>query len=295
MKKYFLSFLFLSLFFIGNVSAAQLLNPEKINTDIVITGDGKVSIKNAKIMQFVGNTIYIRLMWEETFIRMTLKTGPNTKMTKKYGEVTSVSDMKIGDRLNIDGTLEPGPDSLTVVTSSIKNLSDERGQYKLSGTITGNASGVKGFIMKTDDGKTITLSLENNSKIIKGNRNITFYDIKVGDKIENAEGTFNFGTNIFSVSNMKVYVNLSQFSYRNFQGILKKISGTSLPVVLTITIDGKDYTVKLSEGSLVWNSKKQNTQFSRFVAGDEVRLWGAIPEGDDLYYINAEIIRNISL
>ncbi|MEI6296434.1 MAG: hypothetical protein WCO84_02180 [bacterium] len=293
MKKIFNLMLALIVFLPFGVSA-QLMNPEGISSEVNINKDGHVSVQNAKIMQFSGGTIYARLFWNEAFIRMTIKTDKKTTVTKKFGESMSISEMKISDRINIEGDLDNGSDGLVMNAISVKDLSDERGQNKISGLIIGEATSTTGYVLKTPDNKIVTLLVDGSTAIDKGTRRVGMFEVKVGNTVESAEGVFNFGTNTLQVSHMKVFIDMTQFLPRNFQGTIKSISGTSLPTTMTVGIDFRDYVVKIARDSWVWNNKKANTQISRFVVGDTVRIFGSVPESD-LNVINAGIIRNLNL
>ncbi|HBM46047.1 MAG: hypothetical protein UT05_C0020G0003 [Parcubacteria group bacterium GW2011_GWF2_38_76] len=276
-------------------SFAQLMNPEKINSEIKIDSGGNISSQNIKIIQFAGNTIYGRLFWEESSIKITIKTEKASSVTKKYGEPITVAEMKVGDRLNVEGFLENGTDTLTIIAKTIKNLSNEKQSGKFSGTIIGSAPNNSGLLLKTDSGETITLG--NNSSIVveKGTRRLGYYDIKIGDRVLEVEGVLNRANNAMDTKKVKIYIDLSVFNPRNYQGKLKSLSGTELPTTATITVEGKDYTVKLGANTVVMNNKRYNTRLSRFVVGDTVRFYGAIPEGDDMTYVIGEVIRNVDL
>jgi hypothetical protein len=292
MKKTIILVLFLGLF-LPNLSFAQPLNPEKINSDIKIDSLGNVVVQNAKITLIAGDTIYARLFWGESSIRMTIKTGKANSITKKYGELLKVSDMKVGDRINIEGYLEDGADSLTLYAKSVKNLSNEQEAGKFSGTIIGPTTG--GYNLKTDEGETIKLSMNSSVVVEKGNRTLGFYDIKTGDRVLNVEGVFNHADKTLETNRIKIYIDLSVFKARNYQGTLKSLAGVDLPTTATVTVDGQDYTVKLMAKAAVLNNKRAPTRLSRFVIGDNVRFYGAIPEGDELRYVIGEVIRNIDL
>lgn len=290
-----LYFALILVFLLPLQSSAQLLNPEKINSEIKIDTSGNISAQNIKIVQFAGNTIYGRLFWEESSIKITIKTEKASSVTKKYGEPLTVSEMKVGDRINVDGYLENGADSLTLFAKTVKNLSDEKESGKFSGTIMGPATTGSGFLLKTNTGETITLSMNSSVVVEKGTRKLGYYDIKVGNTVLEAEGVFNHANKTLDTKMVKIYIDLGVFNPKNYQGILKSLSGTELPTTATVTVGDKDYTVKLPSNILVLNNKRATTRLSRFVIGDTVRFYGAIPEGDEMYFVIGEIIRNLNL
>ncbi len=278
----------------GIAFSAQLLNPEKINSEVIIKPDGKVSIQNAKIMQFAGSTIYVRLHWEESFIRMTVKTNTKTSLTRKFGENISVSDIKIGDRINVEGNLEPGPDSLTVNASSVVNLSDEREQNKFSGKIYERIGTPGGFLMMTNDGQIITIIFDEKIEILKGTGVVGYRDVSVGDIVQYSSGVFDHSKKTLYAKMARIFLDMNQFKSRNFQGTLRSISGTTLPTIITVNVDSKDYTIKLGAECSVMNTMRKPLSLSRFVIGDTVRFYGAIREREP-EIIDAIVVRNISL
>ena len=85
------------------------------------------------------------------------------------------------------------------------------------------------------------------------------------------------------------------FKPKNFKGILKTAPDKTLPTTMVVTIALKDYTIKLSENTWVINNKRKTIALSRFVVGDDIVLYGAIQESDDLIIDNVEIVRNASI
>ena len=72
------------------------------------------------------------------------------------------------------------------------------------------------------------------------------------------------------------------------------VGGSSTPTVLTATNQGITYTLVTTRATTFLTKKKVTVSPSRFVAGDAIRIWGALRESDDPT-IDTEVIRNMNL
>ena len=129
--------------------------------------------------------------------------------------------------------------------------------------------------------------------ITKGARTIVPAELAVGDKVLSASGTFDYSTKTFSASAMEIYQTKSIFVAQNFQGTLKSLSGTALPVSAVITVGTKDYTVYFAAGASIMNKNKAATSLQRFTVGDTVRFYGSI-RPTNLSEIDATALRNLN-
>ncbi len=299
-KIYLILGLLFILGFAGSALAQSLFSDSDFNintpkSEIYINKDGKISIVGAKIIQFAGSTIYARVIWGNAFIRIMLKTNQNTAITRRYGESIKVSNLASGDYLSVEGSLESNSDSLSIVASTIKDLSDLTQQNNFSGTITSIDSSYNSFYMSSNTLGSIKVVLSPSTSITLGSRIVDAYHLKVGNKIISATGIYDYGTNTLKTDKMTVYLDMSIFKARNYSGTLKSMSSKTLPSTLIVTIGSKDYTVKLSANTWVINNKRKTIYLSRFLEGDSVVFYGALQETDEPIIDNVEIIRNASL
>src|SRR3989344_5166198 len=79
-----------------------------------VSRDGSFSARNLVLMQKSGTNLFMRAIWGQTFVRVTVLVDGATSLTKKYGEKITASDIQVGDFLNVDGTLSTSADSLIV-------------------------------------------------------------------------------------------------------------------------------------------------------------------------------------
>ena len=63
---------------------------------------------------------------------------------------------------------------------------------------------------------------------------------------------------------------------------------------ITVTLGGKDYDIKLDNKTVLLNVKRNTLSLKRFVAGDDIKLYGATSESAPMT-ITAEVVRNLSL
>jgi hypothetical protein len=264
------------------------------NSTVYVYSNGDVSLRNAEIVQIIGPTIVVKTVWDDAYIRWIVRTDSGGDIRRMFGGVSGVSEMKLGHILNIEGKLLSGADSLNIIARNIVNTNIENEENQVfSGIVSEIYPGNSGVELQTQN-KTVALKISNNLSIPKGKRFITVSDLRKGDKIVSAKGTYHPPTNTLFVESMEVYEDTSIFKPRNFQGKLKSLNATSSPTVAVIVVGEKEYNVYLSPKTEVFNSKRKPTTLARFVLGDTVRFYGSIRE-TDLLTIDAEIIRNLDL
>ncbi len=259
-----------------------------------VTKDGQVSVEGAKIIQFAGSTIYASTKWNDITVRWTIKTNPNTTFFRRFGEKTSIEELSLGDYLTVEGRMDGGSESIIVTASKVRDVTIQKERNIFSGTIIDHATSTQGLILKTTYGNQIILRFSGATTIYKGTRTINWSEIQIGDKITNASGTFDRVSKQLETNSATVYLEMTQFSKRNFQGTLKSFTGTTLPVTATVTVDGKDYNVEFSTDTIILNKIREPLPLARFITGDTVRFYGAIQENNPSV-IKASILRNLSL
>ena len=265
-------------------------------SEVHITQDGTFTAKNVTVMQKSesGSTFFSRVMWGDIFLRITVLTAPNgtaAKITKNNGGAATHADVKVGDLLNIEGTLAPGADSLVINALEVRDLSLNVESKSISGTIKTLNVPLNNFTLTDKKLGAITVVAPYN--IQKGARTITAGELAVGDKILSASGSYDYATKTFTASTMEVYQDKSVFKAQNFQGTLKSLSGAALPTTAVIAVGKNDYTVYLPASATVMSKNKAATTLQRYTAGDTVRFYGAIRQ-INLQEIDADLIRNLA-
>src|SRR3989344_1242913 len=265
-------------------------------SEIHITQDGKFTAKNVMVMQKSenGTVFFSRVTWGDIFLRITVLATPNgtaAKITKNNGCAATYADVKVGDLLNVEGTLSPGADTLLINATGIRDLSLNVESKNISGT--DKTLNVPLNTLTLTDKKLGAITVVAPYNIQKGARVISVGELAVGDKVLSASGAFDYSTKIFTASDMEVYQDKSLFKAQNFQGTLKSLSGTALPASAVITVGKTDYTVYLAASAKVMSKNKAATKLQRYTVGDTVRFYGAIRQ-TNLQEIDAGIIRNLN-
>lgn len=278
-------------------SIAPTLVWAEARSEITIDSGGKMSIKNLKVTMVPepgkSKFFYSRAIWDNVFIRITVLTNSSTDISKKYGEKATVFDIKEGDILNVEGVLPNSSDTLNVQASKIVDLSLEKEGREISGKITAMATSSPGFTIKSARGNVAGVHISDGTAIIKGARNISWLELAPDDTILSVKGTFDYTNSTIDATSIVVYQDNKIFTPRIFQGTLTSISGTALPITAVVQTEGKQYTLYLPATAEVINKARGKASLTRFVAGDAIRLYGAIRK-TNLNEIDAEVLRNLN-
>jgi hypothetical protein len=283
------------LFFLGTAQA-HAAAPANQSSEIRITQDGTFSAKNVVVMQKSesGSVFFSRVVWGEIFLRITVVAAPGgtqAHITKNNGGAAAYADIKVGDLLEVEGTLSPGADTLLINATKIRDLSLNVEGKTIRGTIKTITSTSNTFTLNDKNLGAITVVAPQD--IQKGARTISLSELAVGDNVLSASGSYDYTSKTFTALSMEVYQSKSVFVSKNFQGILKSISGTALPVTAVVTVDTQDYTVYFSAAATVMSKSKAATSLGRYTVGDTVRFWGSI-RPTNLQEIDASLIRNLT-
>lgn len=261
-------------------------------SELHIGTDGVFSAKNLVVTQKAGTNLFARATWGQAFVRTTLLLNASTTITKKHGESAVVADIREGDRIDVDGALSSGAEGLIITVRTLRDHALLRDGKTLSGTIK-SISGSDTFVLTNKTFGTTTIFVPSSVSIVQGARTITTFDLRAGQKILTASGSYDYATNTLTVNVLEVYQDPSLFKGKNFEGTLERIDGTTLPAVLVVKINGSSYTVYLSGSTSVLSKSKAPTKLSRFVVGDTVRLFGTIRK-TNLSEIDAEVVRDVN-
>ncbi len=288
MKK-FLFLAALSLILIGS-SAVYAAGPK---SELSIDTEGRVTIKNARIIQVAGKSFFARAEWNDIFLRVLIRTDDKTKISKRFKGSALYADIQEGHYLNVEGRLNTSSDTFDIVASSIQDLSLESDTGKFSGTISAINIPANTFTLATKEEGKITVSLAG-ATITKGSLMLKPDLLRVGDKVLAAVGSYTFPTKTLAAAGITIFQDPAQFISKTYVGKLISVQGTSLPTTLSVAIDGRDYVVQLSTTTEILNTAKKHVLLSRFLTGDPIRIYGKKVESLS-NIIEAEVVRNINI
>ncbi|MDO8561423.1 MAG: hypothetical protein Q7S05_01200 [bacterium] len=279
------------LFLTLGAGAAYAASP----SDIHITPDGKFSATNVVVFQKAGTSnFFSRVTWGDAYVRVTVLAQKDTVITRAHGEPMTSNDIREKDVLDVEGRLSSGEGALVIKATKIRDTSLQIESKRISGTVASVNTGNSSLILSNNIfGATTTVILLPSAIIQKGVRTIALGEVFPGDTVLSASGAYDYTKNAFSTSLIEIYQDKKMFTPRNFEGKLKSISATALPATLVATIGNADYTVYIAEGSSVLNSSRKPASLSRFVAGDVIRLYGAIRQAN-FGEIDASIVRDLN-
>lgn len=303
MRKILLTGLFLLSFPLIGFAAPSDYTPQSVgagNPELHIQADGVITLKSGRVDQIAGSTFYLGLKWGSLPMRFTMKTGSLTAVTKRYGGSTTVSQIKVGDYLDIEGEFFVGSDFFGMDAIRVKDWSLQEESGTFSGVIT-EVNSDERFVLRTLQNQTISVRLSTSSavSIKKGAVTIPFGRLRKGDAIPLVSGVYDYVANLLTADKVVVYQNKVDFTARNFEGTLKQIISAQIPATLIVAVNGVEYTVKLSAKTAVLKKNRSAAELSRFVVGDTVRFYGAIREEEktlnDVLVVDADIVRNLNL
>lgn len=117
-------------------------------------------------------------------------------------------------------------------------------------------------------------------------------EIKVGDMISFRGQLVTTGTGLsVQAETLKDWSLQARLRPQLFEGTLKTMSGTTLPAVLTVTIDAVDYTVNAAANISILNNVWLTTSLAQLHVGDHVRLYGTVTGTT----IQASVVRDTSV
>lgn len=268
------------------------------NPELHIQADGTITLKSGRVDQIAGSTFYLGLKWGTLPMRFTMKTGTRTAVIKRYGGSATVSQIKIGDYLDIEGEFFVGSDFFGMDALRVKDWSLQEENETFLGVISAINPDYT-FTLKTPTQKSILVKFATTTTIKKGVIELPANRLAVGNTILLAEGVYDYVSNTLTARRMLVFQQKAEFAARNFEGVLKQIESPRAPTTITVTVGGVDYTVRLSERTSLLKKNRAAAEFTRFVVGDIVRFYGAIREEEktlrDENVVDAEIVRNLNL
>ncbi len=263
------------------------------DSEVHISSQGVFLAKQLTVMQIAGKNIFARGYWGNAFLRITVLINASTTIQKSHGDAGVLDDLKEGDVLDVSGALSSGADTVTVNATSIRNASADHAQKQVAGTIRSIDVAARSFDMKDATLGPITVVIPVSVSIEKGARVIDMADMHINDAVIGASGIFDYSTHTLTATTLELYQDKAVFAPRNFEGTLKSVSGTTLPVTAIITVSGVDYTVYLASDISILKKNKTKTMLSRFVAGDTVRVWGAI-RTTNMSEIDVSVMRDMN-
>jgi hypothetical protein len=147
-----------------------------------------VTSLSAKVTAVSGNTISATTSWGAMNINWSVNVLSSTNIVRKFGSVSPLAEIKVGDILSFTGTVTSGTNTSIVIDAKVvKNWSvtKQNVRSKIEGTVKSVAGTVAPTTMVvTSNSKDYTVNVATNTSIVNDNwANTTLASFVVGNKV----------------------------------------------------------------------------------------------------------------
>jgi hypothetical protein len=124
--------------------------------------NGNINITSAQVISVSGDTITSVIAFKNATTSAVIKTTASTTVNTQGGakgstNVSSVSNIKVGDIINISGIFTGFNSALTLTASKIHNITSRISIFQKSGKIESVNTANNSFVLKVKDNKSITV------------------------------------------------------------------------------------------------------------------------------------------
>jgi Domain of unknown function (DUF5666) len=254
--------------------------------EVHIMNSGKVLVRGAKVTGISGNTVNAMTAWGSANLNWAVVTDGSTDFVRRSGGASAVLEIKVGDFVSFQGTLDSSQaSSLSVKASVVKDWSIQKMNASFSGTVQSVNTSAMSFVLATQARGNITVMASTATNIMKGETAATFADIMAGSKVA-VQGVWDTVANTFAATSVQVRAVKPASTTTTIEGKIKSVSP------LVVTSDGTDYTVNIVAGGSVLDSHRLQVALANFKMGDEIRVYGTINANGT---IDATVIRDTSI
>lgn len=258
--------------------------------EVHINDSGKVLVRGAKVTAVSGNSISADTTFGGSTLSWVVDATETQKVVRRYGGSSSIAEIQIGDFISFTGNLTGTGTTWNVKATSLKDWSIQVKNSSFSGTVASITN--SSFVLTTENGKSITVNTDSNTKITKGDETVAFSTITVGAKISKTEGLFNNNLNTLQAKSIKLYKD-PILNKRTFEGKISSTTSVLPPTTFDFSSEGKVYKVIVPAGISILNKDWVQIPLTSFQANDSVRVYGAI-QAANTDTIDATVVRNTS-
>lgn len=275
------------------IAVILLTNKAFAASEVNISRDGKAVIKEAKVMQIAGTTLFTRLYWGDAYVRLTIKGNDKTKILRSGGNEGSLTEFKVGDLVNTEGVLESGGNTLSLLPTKIQNISVNKSERNYSGVIRDILQNQGIFTLEVNSSTKINVKVPQGLTFKKGNRSLGSEALRVGDRVLEVKGEYDANSSTLTAKSLTVFVDMSQYVKKVHTAKFES-SDSNNESIINISINNVVFKAYLGKSTEIINASRKAISLKRFEVGDNLRVLGKIRESDDPQ-IDAEIIRNLDI
>ena len=178
----------------GNSVQAKEAHVNGSTLEVHISDNGKVLVRGAKVTSVSGSIVSAVTSWGSLNINWTVNVMSDSKMIRKSGNSSSLSEILVGDFISFQGNLVTTSSSPIVVNASvIKNWSAQK-NVPVRTTVEGKlksltSTSIPTSIVVTSGDKDYTVNIATDTSVLNSSwLKATLSSFKVGDKVR-AYGT----------------------------------------------------------------------------------------------------------
>lgn len=123
----------------------------------------------------------------------------SAKIVRKFGGVSSISELKSGDTVVVSGTVGQG-NSLTIIAKTVRDMSLQAGNIKVSSLISNLNTNNQSFSLVYKK-ETLTVILASGAQIFVNNASASFNDLANGMRVK-VSGVLDTSLNTLSATNI---------------------------------------------------------------------------------------------
>lgn len=258
--------------------------------EVHIQDNGKVLVRGAKVTAISGNTISAVTAWGSVILNWNINVDSNTELVRRFGGISSVSEISVGDFISFNGILLTTASSpFTVQAKVLKDWSIQKKYASFYGTVQSIANGTQSFVLATEEKGNLTVVVSSSTKIKKGDVSGIFADLAVGQKVT-VQGLYNNLTNNLEADSVKIH--LAGVTRTTIEGTFKTAASGTPPTTMILNSHSVDYTVNISVDTSILNNLWLKIPLASIKVGDNVRVYGAVNTNNT---IDATVIRDTSI
>lgn len=156
--------------------------------EVSIKDNGQVLVRGAKVTAVTGNMISATTAWGVMNLNWNVNVLSSTNIVRKFGSVSPLAEIKVGDMVSFTGTVASGTSSAIAVDAKvIKNWSatKQNVRSKIEGTVKSVAGTVAPTTMVVTSGnKDYTVNVATNTSVVNDSWSATtLASFVVGNKV----------------------------------------------------------------------------------------------------------------
>ncbi len=152
--------------------------------EVHIFDNGKVLVRGAKVTGVSGTVVSAYTTWGSVTLNWSVNSDAGSKVVRRYGGVSSVSEIAVGDFISFHGNIVTTSSSPIMVNADVlKDWSIQKKNSSMSGIVKSIDSANMKFVLSRENKSDVTIMVTSSTQIKKDDTTGVFSDISVGAKV----------------------------------------------------------------------------------------------------------------